>query len=352
MIAWGARLESMLVRELLAEYHRLDADHFKGALRAPTIALVATTTRLGAWRGDTRTLEISRPLVLRESWGVVVEVLKHEMAHQYAHEVLGATDEAAHGPAFRQVCERFGIDAAARGVPSSAGGGAERVIAKVAHLLALAESPERHEAQAAMAAAQRLMLEHNLEHACASAHRYEFRQLGRVTGRTTEAERLLAMILGKHFFVEVLWVAAYRPTVGRRGSVLEVSGTPENLAIAAHVHSFLSSTADRLWEEHRTRTGLSRMERRTYLSGVMAGFAEKLDRQARAHHKEGLVWLKDADLESYQHKRHPYVRHVRYAGNRRTVVYAQGKAAGHTIVLCQPIGAAAASRGRLLGQGG
>lgn len=351
MIPWGPRLESLLVRELLAEYRRLDADHFKDSLRVPTIALVGTSARLGAWQGATRTLEISRPLVLSESWGVVVEVLKHEMAHQYAQEVLGAADEAAHGPAFRQVCDRFGIDAAARGVPVSAGGDAGRVIAKVAHLLALAESPERHEAQAAMAAAQRLMLKHNLEQAPASLRGYEFRHLGRVTGRTTEAERLLAMILGKHFFVEVIWVPVYRPALGKRGSVLEVSGTPENLAMAAHVHSFLSATAERLWEEHRARTGLSRMERRTYLSGVMAGFAEKLDRQARAQQKEGLVWIKDADLGSYQHKRHPYVRHVRYAGNRRTVVFADGKVAGHAIVLRQPISAAAATRGRLLGSG-
>ena len=41
----------------------------------------------------------------------MVEVLKHEMAHQYAHEILGARDESAHGEAFRTVCQRLGIDA-------------------------------------------------------------------------------------------------------------------------------------------------------------------------------------------------------------------------------------------------
>ena len=351
MSEWTARLERLLVRELLAEYLRLDAVHFKDALRAPTIALVEGASRLGAWRAHTRTLEISRPLVLAHPWGAVVEVLKHEMAHQYAHEVLGATDESAHGPAFRKVCARFGIDAAARGVPEAKDPDAERVVAKVARLLALAESPERHEAEAAMAAAQRLMLKHNLEHA-AGGRAYEFRHLGRATGRTTEAERVLAMILGKHFFVEVIWVPVYRPLVGKRASVLEVSGTPENLEMAAYVHAFLTATAERLWEEHASRRGAPRAERRTYLSGVMTGFAEKLDRQARQHQQEGLVWLKDADLVTYHRARHPYVRHVRYAGSRRTDAWTEGKAAGRSIVLSKPMrepATSSASRGRLLG---
>ena len=36
---------------------------------------------------------------------------------------------------------------------------------------------------------------------------------------------LLGAILGKHFFVEVIWVPVYRPLEQKRGSVLEVCGT-------------------------------------------------------------------------------------------------------------------------------
>jgi hypothetical protein len=121
--------------------------------------------------------------------------------------------------------------------------------------------------------------------------------------------------------------------------------------MAAYVYAFLSSTADRLWDEHQRRTRLPRGERRTYLSGVMAGFAEKLERQARAHREEGLVWVKDADLGKYHRTRHPYVRHVRYAGSRRSEAYAEGKAAGRAIVLHRPIREATPHRGRLLVRG-
>ena len=87
------------------------------------------------------------------------------MAHQYVHEVLGKVDESAHGPAFRELCARLGIDAGAAGVPAAGAPSADdaRVLERIARLLALAESANVHEAQAAMNAAQRLMLKHNLE---------------------------------------------------------------------------------------------------------------------------------------------------------------------------------------------
>jgi hypothetical protein len=344
-------LERLLVREVLAEWRRLNAVHFKEALRAPTLELVDQRTHLGRWHHATRTLTLSRPLVLEQPWGVVVEVLKHEMAHQYAHEVLGATEEAPHGAAFRAVCERLGIDAQAAGMPRAQEGpeSEDRVVARIAKLLALAESPNPHEAEAAMAAAQRLMLKHNLDQVAVRAPRaYGFRHLGVPTGRTTEAQRILAALLGKHFFVEVIWVPVYRPREGKRGSVLEICGSTENLAMAEYVHAFLEHTAERLWEEHARRTGAPRAERRSYLTGVMAGFAEKLAQGARAQQREGLVWVRDADLSGFYRKRHPYVRHVRYAGGRRTETFAEGKEAGKRIVLHKPVEHAAGSRGNLL----
>src|SRR4051812_35260968 len=100
-----ASLEMALVRALLSQWKHVNASYFKEALKPPTIELTTTRGVLGRWYRETRTLEISRPLILTQPWGIVVEVLKHEIAHQYAHEVLGATDETAHGPAFRSVCQ-------------------------------------------------------------------------------------------------------------------------------------------------------------------------------------------------------------------------------------------------------
>jgi hypothetical protein len=348
-----AELEAALARELRLSFAEINAALFKRALRPVRIELADTTSRLGLWRPEPRAIEISRRLVLDHPWSMVVEVLKHEMAHQYAHEVLGASDEAAHGPAFRQVCERLGIDASASGAPrASAGPGSDqaRLLERVAKLLALAESANVHEAEAAMAAAQRLMLKHNLDVAARQVrHQYGFRHLGRPTGRVAEHERVLAAILGDHFFVEVIWVPVYRPMEGKRGSVLEVCGTEDNLEMAAYVHAFLLRTGEQLWREHQRELGIrSNRDRRTFMAGVMSGFLEKLRRQKTEAREQGLVWVGDADLRGFYKRRHPHIHHARYVGNRRTEAHAHGRAAGRRIVLHRPVSGSAGAGGKLL----
>ena len=324
------------MRALLSDFHQLNQTFFRGQLRPPAIELSPTQARLGQWRADTRTISLSRGLPLGQPWGVVIEVLKHEMVHQYVHEVLRETTETAHGQAFQAVCQRLGVDPSASGLPADqTQAGHTRIIERVARLLALAESPNRHEAEAAMAAAQKLMLKHNLDAFAPSVDRsYVFRHVGRPTGRVTEAERILSVILSEHFFVEVIWVPVFRPSEGRRGSVLEVCGTPENVEMADYVHSFLSQCAERLWREHKREQQIrADRDRRVYLAGVMTGFLENLNQQTRVHQKAGLVWVKDAVLHGFYRKRHPYIRNTRYAGIRRTDAWDQGKHAGRGIVL-------------------
>src|SRR5690606_4910046 len=115
----------------------------------------------------------------------------------------------------------------------------------------------------------------------------------------------------RHFFVEAIWVPVYRPLEGKRGSVLEICGAPENVEIAEYVHGYLLTTAERLWREHKTRHGIRLdRDRRTFLAGVMTGMRDKLSREAKKSEEAGLVWVADGDLTRYFRKRHPYVRNV------------------------------------------
>lgn len=349
----GADLEAALVRELQRTWHELNDTHFKGALRSPVLILSDAASRLGQYWPATRTIELSRRCVLEQGWGAVVEVLKHEIAHQYVHEVLRIGDEPAHGPAFREVCARRGIDATAAGSPPASDSAAPRphLLGKVAKLLALAESPNEHEAQAAMAQAQRLMLKYNLEAPPPGA--YAFRHLGTPTGRVSEAERILSCLLRDHFFVEVIWVAVWRPLEGRHGRVLEVCGTPANLDLAEYVHAFLTGTAEALWREYRRAHGIrSNRDRRTYIAGVMAGFRDRLETERSQLRSEGLIWVGDRDLGRYYRLRHPYVRSMHRAGGPRNAARAHGQEAGRHIVLRRAVGGAPSARGRLLGPAG
>jgi predicted SprT family Zn-dependent metalloprotease len=345
----SAELERGAMRELLRSYHTVNHTYFGGALRPPVLQL-ETMANLGEWRSRTRTLTLSRELVLGHGWGVVVEVLKHEMAHQFVDETLSISDETAHGRTFRQVCERMGIDAAARGLPTQVRSEAEnRVLERISKLLALAQSENQHEAEAAMKAAHALMLKHNLADASVAAaadeagtppeRRYGFRHLGEPSGRIQEHERALANLLATHFFVDAIWVPSFRADLGKAGTVLEVCGTEANLALAEYVYTFMLETAERLWRAHQKahRIRLNR-DRRAYLAGVMAGFGEKLVEGVVEQRNAGLVWLPDAKLGGYMRKRHPRIRTVRYGSSANGDAHRDGRAAGRDIVLHRPVG--------------
>jgi hypothetical protein len=165
----------------------------------------------------------------------------------------------------------------------------------------------------------------------------------------SEAERRLASILSKHFFVEVIWVPAFRPFEGKRGHVVEICGSFANLEMASYVHAFLMRTAQDLWKAHKRATGArSDRDRRTFMAGVMAGFDDKLSAQRETNRSEGLVWVRDADLGNFYRLRHPRIKNVKFSGSTRSEAHAEGRAAGRRIVLHKPVTQGPSTSGRLL----
>jgi hypothetical protein len=305
---------------------------------------------LGRWHSAARTLEISRTLILTQPWLEVASVLEHEMAHQYVEEVLQVRDETAHGETFRRVCAERGIDARAAGAParsadpSAPGGdpGADRILERIRKLLALAGSPNQHEAEIAMRKAHELMLRHNIEATAARAatridRSYEVRHLGDPQKRGTRVESEVAGLLSEFFFVKVIRVPVYLPRLARSGMVYEIAGTRPNVEMASHVHAFLLATAERLWNENRhdarVRNGRDRL---AYQAGVIGGFREKLLSERVGLNKTGLVWVKDRDLDGFYHARHPRIT-TRRQSVRINGAHAAGREAGRTVVLHKPV---------------
>ncbi len=348
--ALSLELQRLALRAVRATYDDLDHALFRASLRTPAFELSDAGGRLGRWIGATRTLELSRGLLVEHGWGVLVEVLKHEMAHQYVDEVLGVRDEVPHGPLYRRVCAERGIDARAAGAPRESLR-ETHVLDRIAKLLALAESQNEHEAQAAMSAAQRLMLKYNVEVSARGRRAdYDYLHLGVPAGRVGESQRQLAALLGEHFFVEVIWVPVWRVLEGKRGTVLEVCGTPENLELASYVHAFVSHTGERLFREYRLAQGrLVRGDRERFLAGLVAGFREKLERERHKHAAEGLVYRGDGDLHAFFRVRHPRIRMTQHHVTRSGDAYAKGREAGRKLVLHRGVrGSAAGGPPRLL----
>lgn len=328
-------LETALLRELQSTTKDLIWTYFR-TMRPATILLTERTSVLGEWQPASRTIELSRTLVIQGAWPVVIEVLKHELAHQYVNEVLGVKDEGPHGATFKRVCDERGISGASKGAPLPGNGAEDAVLSRVRKLLALADSPNLHESEAAMAAAQRLILKHNIDKT-EERGAYSFVHLGEATGRVFEGDRVLAAVLAEFFFVEVIWIPVYRQAEGKRGTVLEACGRPENLEMAGYVHSFLKHTAESLWRQHQKASGAAGRDRLTFVAGVMTGFFEKLRADRSASQTAGLVWVGDPALRNYLRKRHPRVSKVRLVGQPRTAAHQEGRAAGKQIVLHRPI---------------
>jgi hypothetical protein len=337
-----AHLESILLTELAATWADLSRDLFENALRHPVLALSDDTSRLGTWSRLDRTLSLSRKLVFEQSWGVVREVLKHEMAHQYVDEHLGIQDETAHGPAFARTCRERAIDVRAAGVPTSGDGkGQHPMVRRITRLLALADSPNLHEAEAAMNEARRLMLLHNIDaSAAAEKDGVSFRHVGPVKVRSEASERTLAGILARHFFVSAIWVQVYLPLGARYGHVLEICGTPANLDVAEYVHGFLSETSQRLWRAHKSARGIrSDRDRRSFAVGVMAGFMEKLDQAEKQGPSQSRTLVLHAQVErdDYMRRRYPRTRKRSAQARVAPEAYERGKEAGRTVEVRRPV---------------
>ena len=343
--ALSAALEAALLRELRSAFEWENWARFAGRLEPPVIALSEAGTRLGRWVRAARTLELSRELVVEQPWPEVIGILQHEMAHQFVDEVLGIRDETAHGESFRRVCAERGIDARAAGppVPPADPLEVDRAVDRIRKLLALAGSPNQHEAETAMRRAHELMLRHNIE-AAGAERSFEVRHLGDPLRRTTRVQVDIVALISQFFFVRVIRIPVYLPRDGRRGFVYEVAGTRPNVEMACHVYAFMLATAERLWNENRrdarVRSGRDRL---AYQSGVVRGFRDKLAGERVELRGTGLVWVGDAALDWFFRARHPRIttrqRNVRVGG-----AHAAGREAGRTIVLHRPVEQGSSSR--------
>jgi uncharacterized protein DUF2786/SprT-like family protein len=350
-----AELEAALLHELAALYDVENWARFSSRLRRPVLALSDSTSRLGCWIRATRTIELSRPLVLDRPWLEVVAVLQHEMAHQLVDEVLRIGGETAHGETFRRICAELGVDGRAVGgtlTPAAGSPEIDRVLQRVRKLLALASSANRHEAESAMQRAHELMLRYNVDAAAAAEARdFETRQVGDPSRRGTGVEAAIVVLLTECFFVEAIRVPVYLPRAGKRGAVYELSGTRANLELAVHVYHFLLATADRLWQATRDGGAIrSGRDRLAYQTGVIRGFHDKLQEERTVLAGTGLVWRGDAGLDSFFHRRHPRIRSQR-GTTQLNQAHLAGREDGRRVVLHRPVETGPSGARRLLRSG-
>jgi hypothetical protein len=337
---------------------------YRQRMRPPLFCLRDYTRTWGTWSRQRREISLSRDLVLNHSWDAVVEVLLHEMAHQFAEEVLGVGDEPSHGPVFRRACHLLRANPKASGkyVPlddrmtRGPRGPEDRMVRRVRKLMALAESPNRHEAEVSMAKAHELIARHNLQLLEKDGHR-EFASVfvGKPALRHPQEDYALANLLQEFYFVQGIWVPAYVLDREKMGRVLEISGTEQNVRLASYVHDFVRRFIDGEWRIYNKGKGLGRRRKTDYAGGIIEGFRSKLVSQVKRKRTEGkkaLIKLRDPLLDKYVAYRYPRTVNERRGGSARDEgVVSDGKAAGKKLVIHKGITEKPSGRRRLI-QGG
>src|SRR5690606_522876 len=188
------------------------------ALRPALIMISRAEERLGQWNGQSRTISISESHILTHTWEEVLDTLRHEKAHQYVDEIFRVPHAPPHGELFVKACRLLRCDPD----PSAPSGGLQklegsrierdRMLSRIKELMALAGSPNEHEAANAMRMAQRYLLKYNIDLAeLEGKSEYGARYLGNCLARVQEYHYTLSSILQEHFFVLSIWTFSYDP---------------------------------------------------------------------------------------------------------------------------------------------
>jgi len=327
---------------------------FRLPLQRPLIRVMDFTSRWGHWDADTRTLALASRLITDNSWAHVLEIFKHELAHQYVDEVLGLFDQ--HGMHFKHACEKLGVEAWAqkaevhsadllstlsKPVPNPE---QEALFRKIERLLALARSSNEHEAVAAMNKVSELHEKYHLAQ-LKTDQLEEFTTvvIDHKLRRLPSFHGILSSILTSYFSVRVIFSTLYDKEKLSEFKVIEILGRVDDVQLAEYVYWFLFNTMDILWSHYQEQTksrGLA--AKNSYYLGVLNGFETKMkeskkSRSTQTHlasQEKSLIALGEKRLDEYAHYKHPRLHTVRSTQTgRNSKIFQDGIAKGKELTI-------------------
>lgn len=344
-------------------YRELDNLLYQHSLSLPTplIKIAPMISTWGQWDPITRTITLSERLIQEHSWDIVIEVLKHEMAHMWVTLHYGDQGKP-HGEYFQNACRRLGVAAWAaqakgelpsdiprwkdRALPEEE----EKLLRRVEKLLALASSSNEHEAYAAMQKVRELYARYNLDQfAAKKASEHVHLILTRGLKRTSQAESMIYSILNSYFFVSVITGKTYDASRLESVAMAEVLGRPENVLMAEYVYHFLWNSSAALWESYKAMHQCHGRARESYVLGVLSGFRNKLAAEKPVQHSgprgtpelssaKALIKLAADDVEAYLHQRHPRLSSRSWSNTYRDAsAFQAGQREGARLTLNKPI---------------
>lgn len=326
-------------------------------MKPPIFRLRSDISYWGSWDYLTRHMTINAALFIRHPWHALVDVLRHEIAHQITDEAMGKSGEPPHGRSFRMACELVNARPDASSdyplldqwlfqdeddTPKSASeNGQERCIQKIRKLLALAESADHHEAEAALLKAREIAARHTLElsaiiEANAGGENARDKQIATITigptyNRIPPDSSMLASILQDFYDVRCIWINV--PEIGEKKyrNTLAISGTRHNLRVASYVYECIVNYIER--EKLQLPSAMlgkvlsSKRALRDFRIGLLRGLRMALQAQILPPSDNALILREQQRLDNYLHRQYG---HLKSTSSHRLMVNTEVHNAGMT----------------------
>lgn len=331
--------------QLIREYKNI-CYCYQISLRQPLLRVAELRRAWGLWQTRPRMITIASRLISGYPWNTVIEVLKHEMAHQMVSEIYQLSDEQ-HGKQFQACCQMLGMASWSRRATIELGEPVyhseyqadQRLdprVRKVQKLLALAaRGDERHEAALAMRRAKEICVRHNIDTSKTEVNDdYVMHIINDHKKRLSRRQLSIGSLLSEHYPVQVICSSLYDARTATSHRTVEIYGRVADVKIAEFVYQFLQASIDRLWVIARAN-GAQPYSKASFTDGLLLGFSETLD---RANQTTALVVTAQQQARNYAANRCPRVSQVGVKTRRaQHYSYSLGLQAGHNLYIPQTI---------------
>jgi predicted SprT family Zn-dependent metalloprotease len=340
--------------ELRKGYDRINWE-YKLKLYPPLIQIVDVSSFWGQWSPHDRKIKISKRLIDNHSWDIVLNILKHEMAHQIDSDKFNGSGD--HGEGFKHACKMLclpiefqnsNLDVGAKifnwretALEDDAQDENHKMIRRVEKLLSLAQSSNEHESLVAMEKVMQIYQIYNvnrIDRNIKSNYIYAIINLKKL--RVESYQSAICNVIQEFYFTDVVFSRLYDSKTFKSYQTIELFGTKENVQMAEYVFHFLNSKVLDLWNSFSKINKLSVKFKRSYMIGVLRGFKDKL-KSIKTESMDiitsgKMLKLKEQDADLHQFIRQRYPRLSKGKSSNSSIyseAFESGKKDGKSIVI-------------------
>lgn len=216
------------------------------------------------------------------------------------------------------------------------------IVEKIQKLLALATSPNEHEAQLAATKANELLIKHNLsvDQVASITNEDHYTNNEVYTNKVMAFEvRWVMMVIRKHFFVDPVYKTSHRYGTKKTAAQVWFVGKKTNVQVASYIFNFLVQKYRQLWKQYQLESGAPNESKASYYQGLTNGLDSQLEKTKKKVEQEtALVVVRDPNLDKQVQRFHDKTKNASGPnGGNDYDAYMDGRIEGRNIKISRGI---------------